>query len=78
MDWNLQAPLPMGFSRQEYWCGLPCPPPEDLPDPGVKLTPLTSPAFAGGLSLEPPGKSERDLGECLFLGREQNTSALVS
>ena len=28
-----QAPLPMGFSRQEYWGWLPCPPPEDLPDP---------------------------------------------
>ncbi|CAN0469222.1 unnamed protein product [Rangifer tarandus platyrhynchus] len=48
MDWNLQAPLSMGFSRQEYWCGLPCPPPEDLPDSGIKLTPLMSPAFAGG------------------------------
>ena len=30
-----QAPLSMGFSRQEYWTGLPCPPPEDLPNPGV-------------------------------------------
>ena len=31
-----QAPLSMGFSRQEYWSGLPCPPPGDLPDPGIK------------------------------------------
>ena len=31
-----QAPLTMGFSRQEYWSGLPCPPPEDLPDAGIK------------------------------------------
>ena len=31
-----QAPLPMGFSRQEYWSALPCPPPGDLPDPGIK------------------------------------------
>ena len=31
-----QAPLFMGFSRQEYWSGLPCPPPGDLPDPGIK------------------------------------------
>ena len=31
-----QAPLPMGFSMQEYWSGLPCPPPGDLPDPGIK------------------------------------------
>ena len=30
-----QAPLSMGFSRQEYWSGLPCPPPEDLPDSGM-------------------------------------------
>ena len=35
----------MGFSRQEYWCGLPCPSPEDLPDPRMSLT---SSAFAGG------------------------------
>ena len=32
----LQAPLPMGFSRQEYWSGLPCPTPGDLSDPGSK------------------------------------------
>ena len=32
----LQAPLSMGFSRQEYWSGLPCPPPGDLPQPGIK------------------------------------------
>ena len=31
-----QAPLSMGFSRQEYWSGLPFPPPEDLPDPGIE------------------------------------------
>ena len=32
----LQAPLSLGFSRQEYWCGLPYPPPGDLPDPGIE------------------------------------------
>ena len=31
-----QAPLSMGFSRQEYWNGLPCPPPGDLPNPGIQ------------------------------------------
>ena len=31
-----QASLPMGFSRQEYWSGLPCPPPGDLPKPGTE------------------------------------------
>ena len=32
-----QAPLSMGFSRQEYWSGSPCPPPGDLSDPGIEL-----------------------------------------
>ena len=31
-----QAPLSMGFSRQEYWSGVPCPPPGDLPNPGIE------------------------------------------
>ena len=39
----------MGFTRQEYWSGLLCPPPGDLPDPGIKPTSLMSPALAGGL-----------------------------
>ena len=43
-----QAPLSMGSSRQEYWSGLPCPPPGDLPNPGIKPTSLESPALAGG------------------------------
>ena len=43
-----QAPLSMGFSRQEYWNGLPCTPPGDLPDPGIEPTSLVSPALAGG------------------------------
>ena len=43
---DLQAPLSMGFSRQEYWSGLPCPSPGDLPDSGIKLASLTS-ALAG-------------------------------
>ena len=49
-----QAPLSMGFSRQEYWSGLPFPSPGDLPDPGIK------PGFlifrADSLRPEPPGK----------------------
>jgi len=47
-DYN-QASLSMGFSRQKYWSGLPCPLPGDLPDPEIEPTPLTSPALAGGL-----------------------------
>ena len=42
-----QAPLSMGFSRQECWSGLPCPPPGDLPDPGTEPESLMSPALAG-------------------------------
>ena len=41
-----QAPLSTGFSRQEYWSGLPCPPPGDLSDPGIELAFLVSPALA--------------------------------
>ena len=37
-----QAPLSVGFPRQEYWSGLPCPPPGDLPNPGIDLTSLPS------------------------------------
>ena len=42
-----QAPLSTGFSRQEYWSGLPCPPPGDLPDLGIKPASLSPPALAG-------------------------------
>ena len=42
-----QAPLSMGFSRQEYWSGWPCPPPGDLSDPGMEPRSLGSPALAG-------------------------------
>ena len=41
-----QALLSMGFSRQEYWSGLPCPPPRDLPNPGNEPEPLMSPTLA--------------------------------
>ena len=52
-----QAPLSVGFSRQEYWSGLLRPPPEDLPDPGIEPASLTCPALAGRfLPLAPPGK----------------------
>ena len=43
-----QAPLSMGFSRQQYWSGLPCPPPGDLPDPGMELASIMSSALAVG------------------------------
>ena len=44
-----QAPPSMGFSRQEYWSGLLCPPPEDHPHPGIEPVSLMSPALAEGV-----------------------------
>ena len=49
-----QAPLSLGFSRQEYWCGLPFPSPGDLPDPGIE--PGSPTLEADALTSEPPGK----------------------
>ena len=43
-----QAPLSVGSSRQEYWSGLPCPPPGDLPNPGIEPASPTSPVLTGG------------------------------
>ena len=54
MDCTRQAPLSMGFPRQEYWSGFPFRSPGDLPDPGIEPA---SPALAGGFfTTEPPGK----------------------
>ena len=49
-----QAPLSVGFPRQEYWSGLPCRSPGDLPDPGIK--PRSPTLQADSLPSEPPGK----------------------
>jgi len=57
-----QAPLPMGFSRQEYWSGLSCPPPGDLPNPGIEPKSF----MAGSLPLVPPGKLVREGKEYVF------------
>ena len=52
-----QAPLSKGFSRQEYWRGLPFPSPREFPNPGIKPTSLESPALANGFfTITPPGK----------------------
>ena len=57
-----QAPLSMGFSRQEYWSGLPCPSPGNLPNPGIELRSPTLPVDS--LPSEPPGKP-KNLHICL-------------
>ena len=59
-----QAPLSMGFSRQEDWSGLPCPPPGDPPHPGVEPKSPISPALASGFfTAGPPGKHPFVFGE---------------
>ena len=59
-----QAPVSIGFSRQEYWSGLPFPSPGDLPNPGLELR---SPALqADSLPSEPPGKPHHTY--CLSFG----------
>ena len=59
MDIAHETPLSVGFSRQEYWSGLPCPPPEDFPNPGTEPTSPAPSALAGRvffLPLVPYGK----------------------
>ena len=58
MDCSLPAPLSMGLSRQECWNGLPFPPQEDLPEPGIEPVSPVFPALACGFfTSESPGKS---------------------
>ena len=55
---TLQTPLSKGFSRQEYWSGLPFPSPGDLPSSGIQPVSPEAAALAGGLfTTVPPGKS---------------------
>ena len=57
MDWGQPGSSVTGFCRQEYWNGLPFPPPEDLPNPGIELESWVSPALTGGFfTTEPSGK----------------------
>ena len=69
------TPLSMGFSRQEYWSGLPCPHPGDLPDQGIGPVSLISPALAGSLGFcggsdsKESACNKRDLGLIPGLGR---------
>ena len=73
MDCNHQAPLSMGFSRQEYWNVLSWPPPGDLHDPGIKPESLMSPALAGRFfTTSPTWKA------FWGLGKRNSRSTLVS
>ena len=62
-----QALLSMGFSRQEYWSGLPFPSPGDLPDPGTEARSPT--LLADALTSEPPGKPMTNL-DCILKSRD--------
>ena len=74
-----QAPLFMGFSRQECWSGLPCPPPEDLLTQGLNWHRIMSPASqAGSLPPVPSGKPERVTTACIFHARGLETVGLSS
>ena len=64
-----QAPLSMEFSRQEYWSGLPFPPPGDLLDPGSKHG--SPPVQVDSLPCEPPGKPYLRLTRPVFPNRDQ-------
>ena len=62
-----QAPLSMGFPRQEYWSGLPFPSPGDLSDPGIEPTSLVLPALAGRFfTTAPPGKPQSSLQSSIY------------
>ena len=63
-----QAPLSMGFSRQEYWSKLPFPSPGDLPDTEIEPTSPVSPALVGrSFTTETPGKPSPSLNECMAI-----------
>jgi len=65
MDVAHQVSLSMGFSRKKYWSGLPFPPPEDLPDPGMQVSCvscISRQVFFFFLPLVSPGKPFRSLG----------------
>ena len=80
MDCSPPGSCPWGFSRQEYWSGLPCPPPGDLPNPGIEFR--SSTLEADSLPFEPKGKpmntgvGSLSLLQWIFLTQELNNSPL--
>ena len=73
-----QAPLSIGFSRQEYWIELPCPPPEDLPNPGIKPIPLKSRTDRWVLYHCTPGKHSWKNKYNHFPGLSSSTRVILS
>ena len=76
------SPLSMGFSRQEYWSGLPCPPPGDLPNP--RMEPRSHTLQADSSPSEPPGKpmntgvGSLSLLQGIFLTQESNQVSCIA
>ena len=71
-----QAPLSMGFSRQEYWSGLPFPSPEDLPNPGIEPG---SPALeADALISEPEGLSKTEANKLIIMQTEKTKVFVIN
>ena len=69
----------MGFSSQEYWSGLPGPPPGDLPHPGMEPASLMSPAWGGRfLPLAPPGKPMTDFRATHYYSGRYSLSAIAA
>ena len=71
----------MGFSEHEYWSGSPCPPPGDLPDPGIEPLSLMSPALAGGFftylcHLGTPYTAAHQASSSLGFSRQEHWSGL--
>ena len=66
----------MGFSRQEYWSGLPGPPPGDLPNPGIESTSLTSSALADGYKKQYSGGGPTDM-QTMSKQSKEGTSLVV-
>ena len=61
-----QTLLSMGFSREEYWSGLPCPSPGDHPNPGIEHIFLISPTFGGGSFTTSTTSEAENLGKVVF------------
>ena len=77
--WNVahRVPMSIGFSRQEYWSGLPCPPPGDLPDP--RIEPRSPTCQVDPLPSEPPGKPKYKASfQYLSLNTRLRESSLLS
>ena len=70
-----QAPLSTGFSRQDDWSGLLCPPPGDLPNPGIE--PMSPTLQADSLPSEPPGKPWWRTEGQVSAGRERISTSLT-